>query len=382
MNGLICLVQVVPTVRFQVYIQYVKLLNVNSVCASDDISVLQAAIEVKTGFPRESSWLSFQGRKLVIGRSLASYGISSGSTVHLLVRGNGGGCVHGVAKVGTEVVTSRTRGVHTSEGESRADVALLQRKAPATPPQLLGPTVQKAEVPMVQQIEEIAGPDAFEGEEELRSWLTAHSMMTESVDSAAMRVLLEEHRCGATELRLRGGKPFRISRVVKVRVLSDDGRRTLVCTHRTMADGRRKEVRQPLSAKVHVGFMEQEVAQRCANEQLHIEVNLLSASRKERISTETKANVVPGLACQFIVITFDATVEKGRLPQRDFTTDCAEMGQGMRNHWSWEWRLELPNGECMQRQPAKKILLTLFLPLTHDVGTVKTCLVRCPAAKT
>jgi len=68
-------------------------------CGLDDVDTLIAAIERERRVSQGNFWLAFQGRKLEEGRTLQSYGICSGSTVHLAVRGRGGGCpisrVHG-----------------------------------------------------------------------------------------------------------------------------------------------------------------------------------------------------------------------------------------------------------------------------------------------
>ena len=48
------------------------------------------AVAAKLGVPRDAAWLSYGGRVLQSGRSLRSYGVAAGATVHLAVRGRGG----------------------------------------------------------------------------------------------------------------------------------------------------------------------------------------------------------------------------------------------------------------------------------------------------
>ena len=57
-----------------------------------DTSELLAAVECKISVPREATWLCFAGKKLEAGMPLTHYGLSTGSTVHLAMRGRGGGC--------------------------------------------------------------------------------------------------------------------------------------------------------------------------------------------------------------------------------------------------------------------------------------------------
>ena len=56
-----------------------------------DTSELLAAVERKISVPREATWLCFAGKKLEAGMPLTHYGLSAGSTVHLAMRGRGGG---------------------------------------------------------------------------------------------------------------------------------------------------------------------------------------------------------------------------------------------------------------------------------------------------
>ena len=60
--------------------------------ACADTSELLDAVECKTGVPRWATWLCFAGKKLEAGMPLTHYGLSAGSTVHLAMRGRGGGC--------------------------------------------------------------------------------------------------------------------------------------------------------------------------------------------------------------------------------------------------------------------------------------------------
>ena len=59
---------------------------------SDDVDALLEAAVAKAGVPRDAAWLSYGGRVLQSGRSLRSYGVAAGATVHLAVRGPGGPC--------------------------------------------------------------------------------------------------------------------------------------------------------------------------------------------------------------------------------------------------------------------------------------------------
>ena len=66
--------------------------TVNGLSASDDVGVLQERIARKMGLPRTAAWLTHRGRRLERGRTVSSYGLRAGDTVHLAVRGRGGGC--------------------------------------------------------------------------------------------------------------------------------------------------------------------------------------------------------------------------------------------------------------------------------------------------
>jgi hypothetical protein len=69
-----------------------RTLTVDGLRAGDDAAVLVAAVEVKVGVPVGVVWLSYGGRVLAAGRTLASHGLRAGSTVHAAARGRGGGC--------------------------------------------------------------------------------------------------------------------------------------------------------------------------------------------------------------------------------------------------------------------------------------------------
>jgi len=76
----------------QLFVRFSRTFVVNGIRLSDSVVELLAVLERKIGIPPASLWLSFGGRCLAAGRSLSSYGLSSGATVHLAVRGRGGGC--------------------------------------------------------------------------------------------------------------------------------------------------------------------------------------------------------------------------------------------------------------------------------------------------
>ena len=89
-----------------------RTLTVDGLRAEDDVSVLAARIERKTRVPRAKSWLQFEHTRLEPGRSLGACGLSAGSTVHLAVRGRGGGCV--VSKVEERKVAPEVAAGHFS----------------------------------------------------------------------------------------------------------------------------------------------------------------------------------------------------------------------------------------------------------------------------
>ena len=75
----------------QLFVRHTRTVTVE-VDAADDVGALLVAVSHKAGVPREVAWLAFGGRRLEAGRPLSSVGLSAGSTVHLVVRGRGGGC--------------------------------------------------------------------------------------------------------------------------------------------------------------------------------------------------------------------------------------------------------------------------------------------------
>ena len=75
----------------QLLVRHKRTVTVDGLRAEDDVSVLAARIERKTRVPRAKSWLQFEHTRLEPGRSLGACGLSAGSTVHLAVRGRGGG---------------------------------------------------------------------------------------------------------------------------------------------------------------------------------------------------------------------------------------------------------------------------------------------------
>ncbi len=77
---------------FQLLVRDARTLTVDGLCAEDDAGTLIAAVERKAGVPCANMWLSFAGKRLDPGTSLGAYGLRAGATVHLAVRGRGGGC--------------------------------------------------------------------------------------------------------------------------------------------------------------------------------------------------------------------------------------------------------------------------------------------------
>ena len=80
---------------------------------------------------------------------------------------------------------------------------------------------------------------AFESEDVLRKWLVTHNVKVERW-GRGVHTLFEEVCSGAVQLCLSGGRPLRVVRVVNVRIMSDDGRHSLVCTHRTTDSGKKE----------------------------------------------------------------------------------------------------------------------------------------------
>ena len=95
---------------FQLQVRTPRTLTVNDLHADDDVNVLLAAVERKSHTPLTLSWLAFEGRKLEPGRSLAQYGLRNGATVHLAVRGLGGGC-GGSKQVQNESISTSPAGI-------------------------------------------------------------------------------------------------------------------------------------------------------------------------------------------------------------------------------------------------------------------------------
>ena len=73
-----------------------------------DTSELLAAVERKISVPREATWLCFAGKKLEAGMPLTHYGLSAGSTVHLAMRGRGGGAGTGKHKAPSDMGLSES----------------------------------------------------------------------------------------------------------------------------------------------------------------------------------------------------------------------------------------------------------------------------------
>jgi len=78
-------------VAFQLLVRAAHTLTVDGLCAEDDAGTLIAAVERKAGVPRAVMWLTFAGKRLDPGTSLGACGLRAGATVHLAVRGRGGG---------------------------------------------------------------------------------------------------------------------------------------------------------------------------------------------------------------------------------------------------------------------------------------------------
>ena len=90
-------------------------------CPTDDVDAMLTAVATKLGVPRDAAWLSYSGRVLQSGRSLRSYGVAAGATVHLAVRGRGG------------VATFRMHGTYT-RSSVRQDSARAESSRPAAVP--------------------------------------------------------------------------------------------------------------------------------------------------------------------------------------------------------------------------------------------------------
>jgi len=109
---------------FQLLVRDARTLTVDGLCAEDDAGTLIAAVERKAGVPCVNMWLSFVGKRLDPGTSLGAYGLRAGATVHLAVRGRGGGC--GASKserVQPEAPSSSGQGTPHGQGKQAQHVA-------------------------------------------------------------------------------------------------------------------------------------------------------------------------------------------------------------------------------------------------------------------
>lgn len=178
--------------------------------------------------------------------------------------------------------------------------------------------------------------EGFSDALELKDWLHTHGV---ALQLSAVQDLLKEQREGAAKLYLLHGKPVRELRVVNVRILSEDGRRTLIQTHKASDNGTLLQVLQPLSGKLRAEDTEEAAARRCAEKELGIQITPLVSTRSQYLGAKSTSRKFPGLSCRFIVVTFDATVDlPDKLLQRAFTTRDSTF------HWAWTWRLALPSG--------------------------------------
>lgn len=106
--------------------------TVNGLFASDDVSVLQERIERKMGVPHTAAWLSHRGRRLERSRTVSSYGLRAGETVHLAVRGRGGGC--GVSKPGATGSLEHRASTKSSAGKKERGHVMYTVRDQERPP--------------------------------------------------------------------------------------------------------------------------------------------------------------------------------------------------------------------------------------------------------
>ncbi|MGA1354780.1 MAG: hypothetical protein ACO32I_08430, partial [Candidatus Limnocylindrus sp.] len=207
----------------------------------------------------------------------------------------------------------------------------------------------------------------FDDEQQLKLWLDQSGVNTAKWDKSAVGELLKEQRDREAELYMSASGPLRVMRVVNVRIVSDDKRRTLVQTH-TEPNGERKKVMQPLSGKLKGGEAEEVAAQRCAEKELGISgITLDPSTRTQHVGAKSTSSHFPHLACRFIVVTLDASVPQGALPQQEFSRDDARKG-GTR-HWSWQWRLALPKSAESKLVPFNFEALWAEKRASHLQGT-------------
>ena len=115
---------------FQLLVRASRTLTVDRLCAEDDAGTLIAAVERKAGVPCAKMWLSFAGKRLDPGTSLASYSLAAGATVHLAVRGRGGGCRASKSLERVQPEGSASSGPGTPHGQGKQ--AQHEAEAPGT----------------------------------------------------------------------------------------------------------------------------------------------------------------------------------------------------------------------------------------------------------
>ena len=134
--------------------RHVRTLTVDALYLRDDVVMLLAAVEAKTNLPREAMWLEFAGRRLEVGQSLASCGLRAGDTVHLAVRGRGGGCCN--CKIGglLEEKSFMSVSEHASDGQGGQAARDVQEQADEEtddPVQTLSKLDEEQLVPVLQR---------------------------------------------------------------------------------------------------------------------------------------------------------------------------------------------------------------------------------------